>query len=127
MEVEEVDHKPQPCPIDDIAQRAAKHKRKRHPVPALLLAADPPGDDQCDSRGRRNQQPALGVVGGLPQANLSPGLAELFITGPVGQADALTVRKSELNKCGRCWRHLPEVTEDGDLCDRCEGVVHGQA
>jgi len=28
------------------------------------------------------------------------------------------------HKCGRCWRHLPEVTEDGDLCRRCEGVVH---
>ncbi|MGQ0661906.1 isoleucine--tRNA ligase [Sphingosinicella sp.] len=29
------------------------------------------------------------------------------------------------NKCGRCWRHLPEVVEDGDLCGRCEGVVNG--
>ena len=28
-------------------------------------------------------------------------------------------------KCGRCWRHLPEVVEDGDLCGRCEAVVHG--
>jgi isoleucyl-tRNA synthetase len=29
------------------------------------------------------------------------------------------------HKCGRCWRHLPEVTEDGDLCNRCEDVVGG--
>jgi len=29
------------------------------------------------------------------------------------------------HKCGRCWRHLPEVKEDGALCDRCEAVVHG--
>ena len=29
------------------------------------------------------------------------------------------------HKCGRCWRHLPEVTEDGALCGRCEGVVNG--
>jgi len=27
------------------------------------------------------------------------------------------------HKCGRCWRHLPEVTEDGDLCDRCEDIL----
>ena len=29
------------------------------------------------------------------------------------------------HKCGRCWRHLPEVTEDGDLCSRCDQVVAG--
>jgi isoleucyl-tRNA synthetase len=29
------------------------------------------------------------------------------------------------DKCGRCWRHLPEVTEDGALCGRCEAVVNG--
>ena len=34
------------------------------------------------------------------------------------------VRKTTNHKCGRCWRHLPEVSEDGDLCDRCEGVVN---
>ena len=28
-------------------------------------------------------------------------------------------------KCGRCWRHLPEVAEDGGLCARCEEVVNG--
>ncbi|HEX6071940.1 MAG TPA: zinc finger domain-containing protein [Sphingomicrobium sp.] len=29
------------------------------------------------------------------------------------------------HKCGRCWRLLPEVKADGDLCDRCSGVVNG--
>jgi isoleucyl-tRNA synthetase len=28
-------------------------------------------------------------------------------------------------KCGRCWRHLPEVPEDGGLCARCSEVVGG--
>ena len=28
------------------------------------------------------------------------------------------------HKCGRCWRHLPEVTTDGDLCNRCDDVLH---
>jgi isoleucyl-tRNA synthetase len=27
------------------------------------------------------------------------------------------------HKCGRCWRHLPEVSEDGALCGRCEKVL----
>ena len=29
------------------------------------------------------------------------------------------------HKCGRCWRHLPEVTSDGALCSRCNHVVAG--
>jgi isoleucyl-tRNA synthetase len=29
------------------------------------------------------------------------------------------------HKCGRCWRHLPEVTEDGALCGRCADVLNG--
>ncbi|MCC6482460.1 MAG: isoleucine--tRNA ligase [Sphingomonadaceae bacterium] len=32
-------------------------------------------------------------------------------------------RKVNDHKCGRCWRHLPEVTEDGDLCNRCEDIL----
>jgi isoleucyl-tRNA synthetase len=48
--------------------------------------------------------------------------AELFISGPVSEGD-WAVAKTTHHKCGRCWRHLPEVTEDGDLCARCEPVV----
>jgi isoleucyl-tRNA synthetase len=48
--------------------------------------------------------------------------AELFITSTV-KAGELSVAKTEHHKCGRCWRHLPEVTEDGDLCGRCDDVV----
>jgi isoleucyl-tRNA synthetase len=33
------------------------------------------------------------------------------------------VKITDKHKCGRCWRHLPEVTEDGALCDRCDSVV----
>ncbi len=35
------------------------------------------------------------------------------------------VTRTSHHKCGRCWRHLPEVTADGALCSRCEDVVHG--
>ena len=37
----------------------------------------------------------------------------------------LLVRPSKNHKCGRCWRHLPEVKADGDLCGRCDTVVNG--
>ena len=52
-------------------------------------------------------------------------LAELFITASVtrGQGDSVTVNRTTHHKCGRCWRHLPEVAEDGALCGRCDSVV----
>jgi len=52
-------------------------------------------------------------------------LAELFIVSSVKRGDAIAVTKTSKHKCGRCWRLLPEVTEDGDLCARCEDVVNG--
>ena len=36
-----------------------------------------------------------------------------------------TIAVTTNHKCGRCWRHLPEVVEDGALCGRCEDVVGG--
>lgn len=51
-------------------------------------------------------------------------LAELFIVAKVGQADGeITVTRTGEAKCGRCWRHLPDVATDGDLCGRCAKVV----
>jgi isoleucyl-tRNA synthetase len=50
-------------------------------------------------------------------------LTELFIVSKVEQAADVTVTPTERHKCGRCWRHLPEVTQDGALCDRCAKVV----
>ncbi|WP_062347706.1 isoleucine--tRNA ligase [Novosphingobium sp. CCH12-A3] len=58
-----------------------------------------------------------------PFSDASDFLAELFITGPVSHSDTLQVTKNTDHKCGRCWRLLPEVTEDGALCDRCDEVV----
>jgi isoleucyl-tRNA synthetase len=31
--------------------------------------------------------------------------------------------KTARHKCGRCWRLLPEVADDGALCARCETVL----
>jgi isoleucyl-tRNA synthetase len=60
----------------------------------------------------------------LPDAADKALLAELFIVSKVVDGDTLGVTKTDNHKCGRCWRLLPEVVEDGDLCDRCEDVVH---
>jgi isoleucyl-tRNA synthetase len=54
-------------------------------------------------------------------------LAELFIVSAVEPSDAIgtDVERTGLLKCGRCWRHLPEVQEDDALCARCEEMVNG--
>ncbi|MFA7603117.1 MAG: isoleucine--tRNA ligase [Novosphingobium sp.] len=66
---------------------------------------------------------AVAVPVGAPEGDL----AELFITATVtrGQDDNVTVTRTHDHKCGRCWRHLPEVNEDGTLCARCDEVVAG--
>ncbi|WP_118856238.1 isoleucine--tRNA ligase [Sphingomonas mesophila] len=72
------------------------------------------------------------VIGSSLEAEVAaPGeadpalLAELFITSTVRRGEAIAVSKTDNHKCGRCWRHLPEVAEDGALCGRCEEMVHG--
>ncbi|OZA58055.1 MAG: isoleucine--tRNA ligase, partial [Sphingomonadales bacterium 39-62-4] len=67
----------------------------------------------------------LEAVVTVPETAPDADLAELFITATVkrGQGSDVTVERSTDHKCGRCWRLLPEVTEDGELCARCDDVV----
>jgi isoleucyl-tRNA synthetase len=60
----------------------------------------------------------------VPSSQDPAFLAELFITSTVREGD-WNVVKTDQHKCGRCWRHLPEVRQDGDLCERCDEVVNG--
>jgi isoleucyl-tRNA synthetase len=50
-------------------------------------------------------------------------LAELFITSTVHRGDEIKVTKTANHKCGRCWRHMPDVNQDGDLDERCREVL----
>ncbi|KTE21073.1 isoleucine--tRNA ligase [Sphingopyxis sp. H050] len=58
----------------------------------------------------------------LPNEADDVDFEEIFITSTVHQGD-WDVKRTENHKCGRCWRHLPEVAEDGALCNRCETVL----
>jgi isoleucyl-tRNA synthetase len=62
--------------------------------------------------GHGQAQSSIDVMfGGKPLGvNLGPGVS-------------VSVNRTTHHKCGRCWRHLPEVSEDGALCGRCEDVV----
>ena len=66
----------------------------------------------------------------VPASAIPPGFAnaaltELFITSTVKCSDSgdMEITRTTHHKCGRCWRHLPEVTEDGALCGRCEEAL----
>jgi isoleucyl-tRNA synthetase len=68
---------------------------------------------------------SLQAVVTVPELPATPdALAELFIVSSVKEGDALSVEETENRKCGRCWRYLPEVTKDGELCTRCENVLN---
>jgi isoleucyl-tRNA synthetase len=59
------------------------------------------------------------VPADAPEGNLE----ELFITAKVTRGQGLSVTRTDEHKCGRCWRLLPDVPEDGALCGRCDDVV----
>ncbi len=61
----------------------------------------------------------------VPEGFSDADLAELFITASVTrrQGADVTVTRTDNHKCGRCWRLLPEVAQDGDLCARCDDAV----
>ncbi|MEZ5654620.1 MAG: isoleucine--tRNA ligase [Sphingobium sp.] len=62
----------------------------------------------------------------MPEVEGAQGIdmAELCIVADIAHGgEAVTVLKTSHHKCGRCWRHLPDVKEDGALCGRCEDVL----
>ncbi|HVI98928.1 MAG TPA: isoleucine--tRNA ligase [Sphingomonas sp.] len=60
----------------------------------------------------------------VPDLPLDPEmLAEVFIVAKVAKGDHVAVTRTDYHKCGRCWRLLSEVAEDGALCRRCAEVV----
>ncbi|SFP89367.1 isoleucine--tRNA ligase [Sphingomonas rubra] len=61
------------------------------------------------------------VVPSLPLP--ADALAEIFIVAAVREGAAVEAGRTDYAKCGRCWRHLPEVAEDGALCGRCAEVL----
>ncbi|WP_375248605.1 isoleucine--tRNA ligase [Sphingomonas sp.] len=60
----------------------------------------------------------------VPDLPLDPdALAEAFIVAKVSVADGVAAARTDYHKCGRCWRHLPEVAVEDGLCARCADVV----
>jgi len=61
----------------------------------------------------------------LISSTVSASVGKRMENDDKGVGLGIDIARSTNEKCGRCWRLLPEVTEDGGLCARCEGVVNG--
>jgi len=61
----------------------------------------------------------------VPSSEDAEFLAELFITSTVHKGDEIKVTKTTNHKCGRCWRHMPSVSDNGELDARCAEVLRG--
>ena len=48
-----------------------------------------------------------------------------IVAGTRYEGDAVKVTKTDHHKCGRCWRLLPDVEEEGGLCGRCAEAING--
>ncbi|SBV34953.1 Isoleucine--tRNA ligase [uncultured Sphingopyxis sp.] len=46
-----------------------------------------------------------------------------FTDDTVADITMVDVTPTQNHKCGRCWRHLPEVETDGSLCNRCDALL----
>ena len=104
-----------PAAKGDLADRWSDLRALRG---AVLEAIEPLRREKVLGSGLEAE---ITVPAGAPEADL----AELFITASVvrGHGGGVSVSRTDLHKCGRCWRHLPEVAADGELCARCDEVV----
>lgn len=99
---------------EDVAQRWLEVRRLRERVTEAI-------EPLRREKTIRSSLEAEVTVPELPLA--AEALAELFIVAKVSEAPTVDVARTDYHKCGRCWRHLPEVTSDGDLCARCADVT----
>ncbi len=99
---------------EDVAQRWLEVRRLRERVTEAIEPL----------RREKTIRSSLEAEVTVPELPLSAGaLAELFIVAKVSEAPTVDVARTDYHKCGRCWRHLPEVASDGALCARCADVT----
>jgi isoleucyl-tRNA synthetase len=127
---------PQSSPADELAKKWSRLRDYRSDV---TEAIEPLRRDKLLGSGLQAQvQIDVHRHEDTPHL-ISTDLSELFIVGQVELVDVarsgytagkasearIEIEVTAHHKCGRCWRHLPEVADDGTLCNRCEDVVNG--
>ncbi|KPM13282.1 isoleucine--tRNA ligase [Citromicrobium sp. WPS32] len=121
IHLQQVDELPENWTDDALATRFAALRELREDVTEAIEPL------RREKTIRSSNEAAVSVPAqAVPEGFTLDDLAELFIAASVATHDGegVTVTRSSCNKCGRCWRLLPSVAEDGDLCSRCEEVVN---
>lgn len=74
-------------------------------------------------------QPHLTLNDNEMKAVEGQDLAEIFISAPAqitgGKVMEISIEKAQGGKCQRCWKILPEVNDNGELCNRCSDAIEG--
>ena len=103
---------------EDVSQRWLEVRRLRERVTEAIEPL----------RREKTVRSSLEAEVTVPELPLgADALAEAFIVAKVSTGDNVAVKRTDYHKCGRCWRHLPEVTADDGLCARCADVVGERA
>jgi len=121
IHLQQIDELPAEWTDDALATRFAALRELREDVTEAIEPL------RREKTIRSSNEAAVSVPkGAVPEGFDMGDLAELFIAASVSthEGEGVTVSRSSDNKCGRCWRLLPSVSEDGALCDRCEEVVN---
>lgn len=69
--------------------------------------------------------PVLSLDKDMMQAVEGRDMADICITSQVKikeGAPSIIIEKAQGSKCERCWKVLPEVADNGELCNRCADV-----
>ena len=109
------------------ADLAARWQRLRELRTAVTEAIEPLRRDKAIGSGL---QAALHIRAGVADGLLigAVDFQELAISAgvavtPGGETLEIAVSPSDDARCERCWRHLPDVAADTQLCGRCAAVV----
>ena len=109
-----------------LTSRWASIRAVRSHVTSALEAAR--NDDVIGSSLQARVELALPAEDAALLAELD--LESLFITSAaqITSADAeeisVVVHRADGGKCARCWKILPEITEEDGICGRCDTVVN---
>ena len=111
--------------VNDVLERARREKEIRTGLEAVIRLW-PAKEDNLDPLKAADLAETF-IVSDVSVRDSSdyPVVANPTVTGSRWGYGGGTIEleKTSFHKCGRCWRHLPEVKVDGDLCDRCDEVV----
>ncbi|WP_077145187.1 isoleucine--tRNA ligase [Sphingopyxis sp. KK2] len=108
--------------VNEAIEPLRREKVVRSSLEANVVLANSGLDDWTDETFDFQELFISGQVGLLAMVE-TDGETNVVPIQEYGDGVLIGVSRTTDHKCGRCWRHLPEVVEDGALCNRCDTVL----